>query len=488
MAEQFSIPTPGDIIAGKYLIQEELGRGSYGVVFRARQLGVERDVALKTLLPQAFLQADIVERFQREAALISRLQHPNIVTLYDFGESDGVLYMAMEFIRGQQLNQRIRDEAPMVPERAVHIARQVLLALNVAHTKSIVHRDLKPENIILCSREGDDDFVKVLDFGIAKMTESDEQLGALKTLTVQGYVLGTPHYMSPEAITGESIDNRADLYAVGMLLYEMLSGKHPYDAPNPSAVLMKHLSEPIPTLEDPALQKSRIGHAITHALAKEPEDRVASAQDFIDILDGRQQAPTQARSINKVWLALGAVVVLLALAAATLAFQWSRSEPAQPAKADKARVEATKPTNEPVFPVKPSPTVLPTRERAAVMVTGALQAARSAAGFAAQHAKDNPPATTPTGNNGAPPAGEPPSAVVAPKQTTLLRFTSVPSGAQVVLNGRPIGATPCQANVQGEEPVKVLVKKIGFRPRGFTVRPKGGAQSVPVKLKPGRLR
>ena len=483
MAEQFTIPTPGDIIAGKYLIQKELGRGSYGVVFRARHLGVERDVALKTLLPQAFLQTDIVERFQREAAMVSRLKHPNIVTLYDFGESEGVLYMAMEFIEGLQISSIIKREAPLDKERAVGLIKQVLAALKAAHKKGIVHRDLKPENIIVCDSEDQKGVVKVLDFGIAKMTESDEQLGALKTLTIQGYVLGTPHYMSPETITGDEVDNRADLYAVGLLLYEMLTGKHPFNAPKPSAVLLKHLSEPIPPLPDAKLENSHIGYAIRKALSKQREDRMADATTFIEILDGHHNLPsTMIWRSPALMAAAVSVAILLTMGVFFIAHQLDEGTP---------KAEAVTPADVGIQ-LSAAVSVGDSGSRSGPKVSSAAEKSAQVSNSGATPEPQTPKVRKrEVKAKPVIPRAEVKAKAVAPKaeaNTTVLNFSSEPVGAQVIVNGRPAGTTPCRAVVQGKDPVKVLVKKIGYKGRSMSVNPSGKSKNINVKLKPGRIK
>lgn len=287
MSEQFSIPTPGDIVAGKYHVVEELGRGAYGVVFLAQQPELHRTVALKTLLPQAFLQADIVQRFQREAQLISRLDHPNVIKLYDYGVDEGLLYMAVEYVEGKTLQDVLNEEAPLALRRVKSIAIQILGALTHAHEEGIVHRDLKPENIVLLPVRHPDgrteEVVKVLDFGISKLVQGEKDSGALKTLTQSGTVLGTPHYMSPENIIGDEVDHTADLYAIGILLYEMLVGEHPFDAPSPSAVMVRHLRDDPPDLP-PGLRNSAFGDAIHRSLIKQPLERVQSADELARIL------------------------------------------------------------------------------------------------------------------------------------------------------------------------------------------------------------
>ena len=473
MAEQFTIPTPGDIIAGKYLIQEELGRGSYGVVFHARHLGLERDVALKTLLPQAFLQTDIVERFQREAQLVSHLKHRHIVSLYDFGESDGVLYMAMEYILGRQLHQAIREEAPFETERAVRIARQILDALRDAHAKGIVHRDLKPENIVLCSDEGEPDMVKVLDFGIAKLTGPDEELGALRTLTIQGYVLGTPQYMSPETITGDTVDARADLYAVGMLLYEMLTGSHPFEAANPSAILMRHLSDPIPPLPDPEVENSHIGYALRKALEKDPADRIESAEVFIETLDGLRETPKPPSQgpkkglIALISVAIAAAIIVLGLGIWGLFALLGGDDGGDPPVATAPTEDAGAPEPAPEPEAPPQPVAGPAVDVAQRTVSRAMGSATIAASERAEAARKSPE---------------------NPPDRTVVRFNTTPAGAKVVVNGRAVGTTPCSTVIQGKDPARITMTKFGFRPSSFSLKPAGGQQSVNRKLKPARIR
>ncbi len=478
MAEQFTIPTPGDTVAGKYLIKEELGRGSHGVVFRARQLGLTRDVALKTLLPKAFLQSDIVTRFQREASLISRLQHPNIVTLYDFGEMGGVLYMAMEFVRGRPLSKVMREEAPLEEERAAHIIKQVLNALSVAHNEGIVHRDLKPENILLTQNEDGVEVVKVLDFGIAKLTRGEESQDALKALTIEGYVLGTPHYMSPESISGDPVTNRADLYAVGILLYELLTGEHPFQAPNPSAVMIRHLRDPVPPLPDSDQDNGRFGFAIRKALEKEPDDRIADAATMIQILDGEISPPKRRGrwvppAIVSV-VGIGLLVLGIAAAAWFLREQ-NRGELSQPGAS-----QPTAPAGDTGRPDdSPAPDTPSMTRSAAVVATSAAQvdtARKSALRASNQSAKNKGRAT----------AGAKPKRSDA--TTARLRLVSRPAGAQVTVNGRAVGTAPCTHNVPTLRAARVSFRKIGFKPVTVTVTPKGGSQTVSVTLQPGRMK
>jgi len=492
MAEHITIPTEGDLIAGKYRIIDELGRGSYGIVFRAQQLGVDRDVALKTLLPQAFLNHDVVERFQREATMVSRLHHANIVTLFDFGTSEGgALYMAMELVHGKPLSRVVTEEAPLVPDRALRIVTQVLRALSAAHAKGIIHRDLKPENIILTTGVDGEEIVKILDFGIAKLAESNQD--ALKTLTAQGYVLGTPHYMSPENITGDPISDRSDLYAVGILLYELLAGHHPYDAASPSAVLVRHLNDPLPVLPDAQMDRSRLGHVMRYALAKEPDERIESAEVFIEMLDGRRSppktrggAPSSAKlALAIVALALG--VIVLGVWAITIII----NEPDSLATHDDA---ATLIADVGII-VLPNEVLTAVDNDAGRAVTDGGQADPIDLGDSGPDTAEIEALISDVGT-----APEPDTSKKAPsiaKEKTrdknhvvsmTLKFASDPPNATVTVGGRPVGSTPCSTNVKGNDPVRVRFTKIGYKAKTVVVKPTNPKQTVSVTLKPGRIK
>ena len=281
----------GDVVAGRYRIVEELGRGSYGVVFRAEQLGIGRSVALKTLLPQTPGDSEESQRFEREALVVSKFNHPNIVTLFDYGEHEGVLFMVMEYVEGRELMDVIDEEAPMAPERVRSIVYQMLDALQYAHDKGVVHRDLKPENIQLLSSpsmESDQqEMVKILDFGIAKFIHGDDEGSALDTLTQTGVAMGTPQYMSPENITGDPVTHHADIYAVGLLMYEMLSGEPAFEGKDPQEVMVSHLTDPAPVLGGEKGWRS-FDRALEWALRKQPDERAPQARALAEVLEEDQ--------------------------------------------------------------------------------------------------------------------------------------------------------------------------------------------------------
>ena len=230
----------GTYLAGRYRILRKLGEGGMGAVYLARQEPIDRDVAVKILLSGLVKDRIAVARFEREAKTISRMRNPNTVTVYDYGKTQaGDLYIVMEYLAGQTLANVIGYEAPLAARRAARIARQVCSALAEAHDAGVVHRDLKPDNIILTRMAGVEDWVKVLDFGLAKLVDNEHAAG----ITQHGRIFGTPRYMSPEQAQDFPLDGRSDLYALGVILYEMLTGQTPFSADNMVGVLMKHVTE-----------------------------------------------------------------------------------------------------------------------------------------------------------------------------------------------------------------------------------------------------
>jgi tRNA A-37 threonylcarbamoyl transferase component Bud32 len=270
----------GRTVAGKYRVEALIGEGGMGKVFRATQLSLEKTVVLKVLRASLLSDERTVARFQREAKAASRLNHPNSIGIIDFGQGeDGSLYIAMEHVAGRDLHQLLSHEGPLDEPRMAHIIGQVLSALADAHAAGVIHRDLKPENIMVEPRRGDPDFVKVLDFGIAKIQEAD---GSERTaLTRAGFVCGTPEYMSPEQARGALLDPRSDLYAVGVVLYQCATGSLPFEADSAIALATMHLTqEPMPPrLKRPDLSEA-MEQLILRAMSKNPVDRPQTAEEF----------------------------------------------------------------------------------------------------------------------------------------------------------------------------------------------------------------
>lgn len=283
MEDQFP-KLDGVLLAERYLLTEEVGRGGFGVVYRGTQLNINRDIAVKILPPQFMAIPDVVERFKREAQLASLLCHPNTITIHDYGSQDNMLYIVMELLRGEDLADVLKRERRFDKERIVHVAKQVLKSLAEAHQQGIVHRDLKPENIFLHQVTHEPDFVKVLDFGIAKLAQPGSQSSQGRQLTVTGSTVGTPVYMSPEQAAGEEVNAQTDLYALGVIMYEMLTGRPPFQDDNPVKVMRAHLFTPVPPLPQ-ELRGSLIEHVILRALEKEKDARYQSANDFLKDLE-----------------------------------------------------------------------------------------------------------------------------------------------------------------------------------------------------------
>ncbi|MEJ7600450.1 MAG: serine/threonine-protein kinase, partial [Kofleriaceae bacterium] len=217
----------GVVLEDKYRIVRVIGQGGMGVVFEAEHMNVGKRVAVKVMLTKYAEDIEAIARFHREALAASRIGNQHIIDIHDMGHTpDGRLFVAMELLDGAPLSKILEASGPMPPWRAIHIMRQVLRAVGAAHTKGIIHRDLKPDNIFLVNEDDHHDFVKLLDFGVSKLIDLDEQVASTK-LTSTGVVIGTPLYMAPEQALGNPIDGGADVYACGVILYELLTGKPP---------------------------------------------------------------------------------------------------------------------------------------------------------------------------------------------------------------------------------------------------------------------
>lgn len=280
-----SDPRIGQVAAEKYVITGRISKGGMGAVYRAMQLPVEREVAFKVLRTELEDSSQGRDRFIQEAKAISKLQHANIIVLYDFGfEPSGHPYMVMEYAPGKSLAEWLVTET-LTTDRILYVLQQLLSALEEAHQQNIIHRDLKPDNMIVVNKGGSQqDVVKLLDFGIARIITESSTRG----LTREGEIFGTPHYMAPEQAQGsKKIDAAADVYAVGIILYEMLCGEAPFDADSPLAVLLKHISEPLPAIHpQPGIVITpELEAFLQKATAKEPAARFADAGQMLIALN-----------------------------------------------------------------------------------------------------------------------------------------------------------------------------------------------------------
>ncbi|HTS89185.1 MAG TPA: serine/threonine-protein kinase [Gemmatimonadales bacterium] len=271
----------GQVIADRYHITKKLGEGGMGQVYLAEHVKMGRRCAIKIMMPGTMSDPEAISRFNREAANASRINHPNVCSIYDFGETpEGLIYLAMEFIEGRSLTDLLHEVSTLPLPRAAAMIQQTAEALQVAHDMGIVHRDLKPDNIMVTTTRGKD-VVKVVDFGIAKAIGGDE--GRAQKVTKTGFVVGTPEYMSPEQLAGDPVDGRSDIYSLGLVFYRMLTGASPFPADSQQETMIKRLTDdPLPlAVACPDVSfPPEVQRVLDRALARNPNDRYRNAGDL----------------------------------------------------------------------------------------------------------------------------------------------------------------------------------------------------------------
>ncbi|HKU42434.1 MAG TPA: serine/threonine-protein kinase, partial [Polyangiales bacterium] len=273
------LPKKGDLIAGKYTVEGVLGQGGMGAVFEVCHRLTGKHFAIKWLLPTLSGQNDAVRRFMREAQVAGRVDHPNVVEVYDVGQEANSFYMVMELLQGEPLARRLDRVRRLSLEEACRVLLPVMHGLSVAHAAGVIHRDLKPDNIYLCRTPLGTEVPKVLDFGISKMSSLAGEVNA--NVTRFGLVIGTPQYMSPEQLRGEPVDLRTDIYALGVILYEMLGGSQPYPGASfADLVLMIAQQDPRPLSELAPGLPPRVLELVTRAMSRDPNQRYASVEEM----------------------------------------------------------------------------------------------------------------------------------------------------------------------------------------------------------------
>jgi serine/threonine protein kinase len=459
---------------GRYQIVRELGRGAMGVVYEATDPQIGRAVALKTVRLDALSinAEELAQRFKNEARAAGRLNHPNIVTIYDAGEEDGVLYIAMELLEGHTLHALLAERRLPV-ERAIDIGRQICAGLQFAHSKGIIHRDIKPGNVIVASQG----FVKITDFGIARSGE---------TMTLTGQVLGTPHYMSPEQVLGKDLDPRSDLFSVGVILYEMLTGERPFEGQSMTTVMYKIVHEtPVPPRAIDTAIHPGLSAVIEKALAKSPEVRYPNGVELAAALENY-------RALDPAQVATAAFPVLSPDQTASVA---TPASAVASVRAVRLNTEAAASAS-----VQPqAPAAVPVQRRTLIyLLAVAVIAGLIWLGWAHYHRSQSSVATTPTSPSTTPeppvpsassqlPSPQPAEQPVGPggsvslvrgaspnKDTAKMTVNSSPQGAQIFIDGAPTGKrTPAVVLVpKGEHTVALQLE--GYQPSSFRFNLRGG--------------
>jgi eukaryotic-like serine/threonine-protein kinase len=517
-------PLVGTTVAGRYKVIKLLGEGGMGQVYLAEHSAIEKRIALKVLRAEYAHKGEIVTRFQQEAISASRIKHPNVLDVFDFGQlENGCFYLAMEFLEGNDLADELSRSHVLTPPRALPIAMQICRALSAAHAKGVVHRDMKPENVFL-QRTGDgEEIVKIVDFGIAQLKPSTEEAAAQATkhrrLTRTGMIFGTPEYMAPEQASGKHADLRCDVYAVGIILFELFTGAVPFTGETFLGVLTKHLNDQPPSMRAvyPNLHISdELEAVVQRALAKDPSYRYQNMNELAAALAGTPEGqyaglrgpysqvgdgrgsqvaglvtpnPTAPQFVDKTATpppAGGVAPVLTDAARAAVTLQ------RQPTAASESRAE-TQLGGE-------SPTRPPTKAGRAGPVVAALLGVLVLGGGAAVFLLRSGPAPSPAPavKADAPAvAPEPPPAlsvsaapVVAPpvpsapavvSSEVKLEVVTDPPGAKVLKNGFQVcDSTPCQVNAAVNEGLELLAQKDAMSGKAKVLAQKD--QTVTIKL------
>jgi eukaryotic-like serine/threonine-protein kinase len=455
----------GSVLAGRYRVQCLIGEGGMGDVYLATHLKIDKPVAVKVLAPEQMRRPRTVSRFLQEAKAASRIRHPHVVDITDFGESDGCAFFVMEYLEGEDLQRLLKREGRLPWLRARRIAIQLIDALAAAHAAGVIHRDIKPHNIFITPRDGDRDFVKVIDFGIAKLRDNSEE-----QLTRTGAIMGTAEYMSPEQGMGGELDGRSDLYSVGVILYRMLTGDVPFHGGNPMAVLYQHIhGDLVPPSE--ACPEAELGPEVdalvARALAKDRERRFGSAEAFIEALreiddPAASRATLDARRRRSRWQ-LGVIAAIGALVVASIAWVLT-----MPAASDPSAIAAAEP--EPAVVGEDTET-----SRAAARERDPTAPARPPAPAPAPEAE---PAPAPEPEQAEPPSPERANALVPPPPAAMA--TDEPPSPDAALPNKRSSRAIAQALARVAHEVSACGKGAGLFP--------GEKVGVSIKIGPnGRV-
>jgi serine/threonine-protein kinase len=454
----------GCTVDGRYIIERVLGEGGMGVVYAGRHRVIEKRVAIKVLRADLATDNELNERFLQEARAASAIGNPHIVDIIDFGQlPDGSTYFVMELLDGKSLGDEMaRPSSPLTVARICHVAKQMAQGLSAAHAANIVHRDLKPDNVMLVQRGAERDFVKILDFGIAKVGTGT------KRMTRAGSVFGTPHYMSPEQAAGAAVDHRTDIYALGVILYEMATGRVPFDADNFMGILTQHMYKaPVPIrVQTPERDiPAGLDAIVQKCLTKKPEGRYASMDALLSDL-GKLEQGQLPDAVHELMARSGSFDV-----------------PADYFRAHAASTEAV--TASPLEPKKRWPVFA---AMAALAMTagigGVAVASRAASGRSPTVSVPAPPPQPGSAANRAPapPPVEPPPP--APVKHEVL-VSAVPADATIARDGVALGQSPVALQLGDAEDAVLVVTRKGYKTRTVHVDPSGPKVTVTLENSAG---
>jgi eukaryotic-like serine/threonine-protein kinase len=498
-------PLIGRVINDRFKINALIARGGMGKVYRAEQSPLGRVCAIKVLNPNYAGEHDpeFHKRFFLEASIASKLTHPNTVTIFDYGRTeDDIYYMAMEYLEGHTLHRAIREASHFPEERAAHIARQICRALREAHSLGVIHRDLKPANIFLVEHGDETDFVKVLDFGLVKNVSGD---GKGEDLTQTGLFMGSPKYMAPEQIRGDKVDARTDIYALGIIMYEMITGKVPFDRPNSVNILMAHVNEEAPALRqmNPNVNVSpAIEDTVARCMAKDPDQRFRSMDEVLASLK-RVGGGTMTATISGVGTGeyrslsgsgSGPQVTTNGVSGANPAFL----SPTTTSDPGSIPSPLSIPSDSPAAGASPLMSQPPGKSGSKGMLVAAVVGALAIAGiigFVALRPTRPLGTATSSGNPTTAPLGQTPDTptvtaapppTVAPPSLVKVRVNTDPDGASVKEDGVELcSSTPCDILYKGADADPTREHKLSFTRNGYRVENKTvkvGDSPVTAKL------
>ncbi|AGP42236.1 serine/threonine-protein kinase [Sorangium cellulosum] len=471
-----SDPLLGKVLNQKFKIHSLLATGGMGVIYRGEQIALERQVAIKVLTPTNSsnqIDPNFHKRFFLEASILARLQHPNIVTVFDYGRVENMeperYFMAMEFLEGETLFRRLRKAGRLSAPDAMGVARQIARGLREAHKHGVVHRDLKPSNVMLVPGEDTGELVKILDFGLVKVLADDSE-----ELTQQGSFLGSPRFMSPEQISHGKVDLRTDVYSLGVIVYQMLCGKVPFEAQNSVQILIAHLQQPVPRMRErnpEADVPEPLEAFVLRCLSKDPEGRPANMEAFIRGLGECAQAMGLSPAFGSTGLVTMDSTGTGRMPTPMPPVRVMTAIPASPSPPSSSGGSAS-PVDDASLGAASRPADAAPQGRKGIVLVAVGVLAVAGIGVAMSQMRPTEPPPAPAQPEKPQVAPAPPPADVG---TFVLMVESMPSGAEVLEDGKPLGTTPLQLSISNSSvranPRRLTVRQEGYEPYSIVQGP-----------------